>query len=233
MPRNNPLPASENPATEALECVCGFEAVAERLGIRKRTKALRPGQILEAARDEFCQRGFAATRLEDIAKRAGISKALIYVYYPTKTELFLAVARHVTDPIKGPAFVIDPDRSAKAQFLHEHQQFYASILQDEQTLGIFRLIIAESQRVPEIGQFYALEVIGGEIEGLRALIRHGITRGEFAPDALERLTGIEDILIAPGVMVMLTQIISGGAHYDLKKWSKAHWDMVMALLKAS
>ncbi|UDF04481.1 TetR/AcrR family transcriptional regulator [Asticcacaulis sp. AND118] len=226
------MPPKPHTAPTDPEHACGLKAVAKRLGIRERAKALRPGQILEAARDEFCQRGFSATRLEDIAKRAGISKALIYVYYPTKTDLFIAVARHVTDPIKGAGFVLDPDRAAEAQLRHEHEQFYANLLQDEHTLGILRLIISESHRVPEIGQFYALELIGGEIEGLRALIRHGIERGEFAPDALARLAGIEDIVIAPGIMIMLTQIIGGSTPYDLKKWSQAHWDMVMALLKA-
>lgn len=226
------MPPKPHTAPAEDPCACGLKAVARRLGIRERAKALRPGQILEAARDEFCQHGFAATRLEDIAKRAGISKALIYVYYPTKTHLFLAVARHVTDPIKGADFVLDPERSAEEQLRHEHERFYANLLQDEHTLGILRLIISESHRVPEIGQFYALELVGGEIESLRDLIRHGMARGEFAPDALERLTGIEDIVIAPGIMIMLTQIIGGGVQYDLSKWSKAHLDMVLGLLKA-
>jgi len=229
MPRKKTRPA---PTIADTDCACPFDAVAERLGIRKRTKALRPGQILDAARDEFCQHGFAATRLEDIARRAGISKALIYVYYPTKTELFLAVARHVTEAIKGLGLVLDPERSAEAQMRKEHDQFYANLIHDEQTLGILRLIIAESHRVPEIRQFYALELFGGEIESLRALIRHGIARGEFAPSALERLAGIEDIIISPGVMLMLNQIMSGNlTAYDLKKWSQAHWDMLMALLR--
>ncbi|MFT3996867.1 MAG: TetR/AcrR family transcriptional regulator [Asticcacaulis sp.] len=233
MPHKKALPeAAPDGAQDDAACACPFDAVAERLGIRKRTKALRPGQILDAARDEFCQRGFAATRLEDIARRAGISKALIYVYYPTKTDLFLAVARHVTAPIKGAGFTLDVTRPAAEQMRHEHDQFYANLIHDEHTLGILRLIIAESHRVPEIGQFYALELVGGEIEGLRDLIRHGVERGEFAADALERLSGIEDIVISPGVMLMLAQIISGNATaFDLKKWSQAHWDMVMALLR--
>lgn len=232
----SPKKAQPNPRRHTEDCACPFEAVSDQLalhlGIRKRTKALRPGQILDAACDEFCQHGFAGTRLEDIARRAGISKALIYVYYPTKTELFLAVARHVVERVKGAVFVFDPERAAEAQMREAHDQFYANLIHDEQTLDILRLIVAESHRVPEIGQFYALELVGGEIEGLRQLIRHGIARGEFAPDALERLAGVEDILIAPGMMLMLTQIMNGTlSTLDLGKWSKTHWDMVMALMR--
>lgn len=214
--------------------VCSFERIGRRLGIRQRTKALRPAQILDAALDEFCQKGYEATRVEDIAKRARISKALVYVYYPTKIDLFLAVAERIVEPYSeaGNTFRLDEMASAESQLRGLHDLFYDTIAYDAQALRIFRLMLAESHRAPEIAAFYRRNFLGGRMDAIHALLRHGMARGEFAATAEARLAGVEDILGSPAAMIMLVQVLTGEAsEHDRQRWHQTHWDMVMAFLK--
>lgn len=233
-----PSPAPENApekADVAEACGCPLDRLSAHFGIRQRNKALRPGQILDAAQEAFSQNGYSDTRLEDIARRAKISKALIYVYYPTKIDLFLAVAQRLIAPLKtsDAAFVLDANRSAEAQFFEMHSVFYSSLARDPHALNVFRLMIAESGRVPEIAEFYTLNFIQGKKPMIQALIRHGVARGEFSRDSIENLDQIEEILGAPAVMLMLVQIITNRMDvYDVERWRALHWRMIMSLLKA-
>src|SRR3954462_9440261 len=65
----------------------------------RRRKEARPGEILDAALDCFAERGFAATRLEDVAARAGVTKGTAYLYYASKEDLFKAVVRGYLVPV--------------------------------------------------------------------------------------------------------------------------------------
>lgn len=215
-------------------CRCPLDRIGEHFGIRQRTKALRPFQILDAALDEFCTRGYDATRIEDIAKRAKISKALVYVYYPTKIDLFLAVAQRLIEPYRQAEtdFKPDPARSAEDQMREHHDLFYRTIAYDPQALSIFRLMVAESARAPEIAAFYRRNFLGGKVDTIRRLIAQGVAQGEFSPVSEAQLEGIEDILGGPAVMVMLVQVLTGETGvYNHQRWQETHWNMIMAFLK--
>lgn len=186
-----PVPADHTAqTTDVDQCVCPFDAVTQSLGkhfklkpagVRQANKEKRPAQIMAAAFEEFTQKGYAAARLEDIAKRARISKALIYVYYPAKIDLFYAVANAFIEPMlkKRLEFAVDPDRSAEDQMREQHNFFYERLINDPQSIEFFRLIVAECGRVPEIADFYTKNFVGVKKTYVYDLIRHGIARGEF------------------------------------------------------
>ncbi|MFT4089369.1 MAG: TetR/AcrR family transcriptional regulator [Asticcacaulis sp.] len=221
-------------ANQPSDCGCAFNLIGEHFGIRQRNKALRPGQILDAALDEFCTKGYDATRVEDIARRARISKALVYVYYPTKIDLFLAVAERLIEPYRQAEtdFKIDETRPAEAQMREHHDLFYRTIACDPQALSIFRLMVAESARAPEIATFYRRHFLGAKTDAIKVLISHGVKRGEFSRACEDQLEGMEDILGGPAVMLMLVQVLTGEAGvYNQQRWQQTHWDMIMAYLK--
>jgi AcrR family transcriptional regulator len=214
---------------------CGFKKIKTKLGIRQQTKAARPNQILEAALQVFCDKGYHAARIEDIAKKVCLSKASVYVYYPTKIDLFLAVALKITEPLGLPeqGLVLDPDRSAQSQMREVIQSFYSHSVQDETTLRFLRLMIAESGRVPEIAAFHAHHFIKPEREMMRALIKHGVLRGEFDASVETKLLDMEDILVSPSILLVLTQILTGRpSDIEVARWQQVHWDMVINLLKS-
>jgi AcrR family transcriptional regulator len=138
----------------------------------------RPRQILEAALDVFGERGLAGARLDDIARRAGVSKGTIYLYFPNKEELFREVVR---------AIVIDRLRQAAAEagegdpvdelkrYLRAHWNFVRS--PEFQT--IFKLVTSELHNFPDLAEFYGREVVKPANELLAGMIRRGIDRGDF------------------------------------------------------
>jgi AcrR family transcriptional regulator len=140
----------------------------------------RPRQILDAALEVFGERGLAGARLDDIARRAGVSKGTIYLYFPNKEELFREVVR---------AIVVDRLRQAAARagegdpvdelkrYLRAHWDFVRS--PEFQT--IFRLVTGELHNFPDLAEFYGREVVKPANELLAGMIRRGIDRGEFRP----------------------------------------------------
>lgn len=204
-------------------------------GIRQKTKALRPGQILEAAFSAFIENGYAGTRMDDIARRAGVSKGTLYVYFQTKADLFRAMAHSFTDPLMKGGIAFDPaENPCPVDLLRQFlDRGYELIVGDPRAIEFFRLMIAEAGRVPEIATFIADEMNGECQENLRDIIRYGITRGDFAPDSLERLTLYEDILFSPTMSVSIDKMVlpAGPLKYELSHWKTLHLDMVMGLLR--
>jgi len=163
---------------------------------RRREKDVRPQQIVAAAFEEFSEKGFADTRLEDVAARARVSKGLPYLYFKTKVELFKAVIRSVItshfDLISEQMETTDLSVEAflKGPFLRFIQEL----------VGIARLLIAEGHKHPELTEFYYETVVSRGIETFTRLIDRGVARGEFRET---RLRDFPQLLVAP----VLTAII--------------------------
>lgn len=167
----------------------------------RRRKEARPQEIVAAALEVFAERGFAATRLDDVASRAGVSKGTLYLYFPNKEELFKAVIRAAIVPnlelaermlaeAQGPSFAI----------LETLLNTIAARILRTRVAVIPKLIIAEAGNFPDLARFYYDEVIRRGFAVLAALLARGIERGEFRPvdiDATVRL------IIAPMLMSAL------------------------------
>ena len=145
----------------------------------RRRKDSRPAELLEAALDCFAERGFAATRLEDVAARAGVTKGTAYLYFKNKEELFKAVINGYLVPAieqfeaaaRAPGPVSDLLKSISGMFFEKVYNTKFSALP--------KLVIAEASNFPDLARFYLNEVIGRARRLLTSLLHRGITSGEF------------------------------------------------------
>lgn len=135
----------------------------------RRDRDARREAILDAAADVFLEEGFAAASMSAIAARVGGSKGTLYNYFRSKESLFVAyVQRHCAWQQETMFALLTPDIDIGEALAHFGRSFLASVL-SEFSLRNFRLVIAESQRVPEIGQaFYQ----AGPRSGVRRLAAH-------------------------------------------------------------
>ena len=166
-----------------------------------RRKTARPQELLAAALDLFVERGFAATRLDDVAALAGVSKGTLYLYFVNKEELFKAVVRENMLPVLGEAEeTIDQYQGTTTDLFCEIMLGWWARVGDTKLSGITKLIMAESGNFPEVASFYHEEVISRADRMVRRLLERGIKRGEFRPiDAVQAT----NVIIAPVLMLMM------------------------------
>jgi AcrR family transcriptional regulator len=166
----------------------------------RRRKDARPGEIVAAALACFAERGFAATRLDDVARRAGVTKGTLYLYFPNKEELFKAVVRQAVVPniAFGEALV---DRSAEpASVLLQQLIDRLSTAMMAPASAIPKIVIAEAGNFPDIARFYLEEVIQRGLAVFRRLLERGVARGEFHPMDVESTAYC---IVAPMVLGMM------------------------------
>lgn len=150
--------------------------------VRRRRKVARPQELLEAALTLFVEKGLAATRAEEVAKLAGVSKGTLYLYYPSKDELFKAVVRaHLTQVIVEGGDLVDQYEGSSSQLLQDLAQTWWSRVGQSKAAGIIKLIIAEAANFPDLAQFYMDEVVEPCHNLLGRAVQRGINRGEFRP----------------------------------------------------
>lgn len=155
--------------------------VARRRAPRwRRRKDARPEEILEAALDVFVTRGYAAARLDDVARRAGVTKGTIYLYYPNKTALFKAVVRQSLVPrLEQAEAASGAHRGSSADALRQLMWTLWRTIGETRLSGIPKLIIAEAANFPELARFYWNEVASRALALVGSLIQRGIARREF------------------------------------------------------
>ena len=147
---------------------------------RERRKQHRPGELLEAALDLFVEKGFAATRSEEVAVKAGVSKGTLFLYFPSKEELFKAVVReNVVKTVTEGALEVASFKGSSKELLHflilEWWRRYGAT----KASGITKLIISEGQHFPELAAFYQEEVIDPAVRLLKDVLERGRQSGEF------------------------------------------------------
>ena len=184
---------------------------ATALGGRCRRKDARPAEILAAALALFAERGFATTRLEDVARAAGISKGTVFLYFPTKEDLFRAVVRHELVPnIAALEAEAARHEGSSGTLLRLIAGRLAGIL-DSELGAIPKLVICEAGTMPEIARFYAEEVAGRGMRLFGAVLRRGVACGEFRP--VDPMHVIPSFIGA--VMLMLLWRHSIGRHTEI------------------
>lgn len=147
-----------------------------------RRKEARPAELISAALDLFVERGFAATRLEDVATRAGVSKGTLYLYFPSKEDLFKAVVRGgIVPAIERAEKQFEDHRGSAGELIRELVKGWWTSVGNTRLGGIPKLMIAESGNFPELAQFYHDEVISRGHRLVAAAVQRGIDTGEFQP----------------------------------------------------
>lgn len=153
---------------------------------RERRKEARPGELLAAALDLFVEKGFASTRVEEVAARAGVSKGTLFLYFASKEELFQAVVReNISGRFKEWNTEMDDFPGSSAELLHYAMHSWWERIGNTKASGITKLIMSEARNFPEIASFYQKEVIEPGNRLLRRILQRGIDRGEFRPMALD------------------------------------------------
>lgn len=165
---------------------------------RQRRKDARPAEIIEAGMQEFAEHGFALTKLDDVATRAGIAKATIYRYFESKEALFEATIKSHTGPVFDDVErIIESFPGSSATLIKTViPQIYRELFSSELHI-LMRIIIAESSRFPAIAEFYHRESIARGQKLLGLIIQRGIARGEFRDGPVAQLPMI---IVAPAIM---------------------------------
>jgi TetR/AcrR family transcriptional regulator len=141
----------------------------------------RPQQIIDAALAIFGERGLAAARLDDIAKRAGLSKGTIYLYFPNKEELFREVIRQtiIAQIERAERELATATQQSASDTLTQFVRGYWGYLRSPKFAALFRLIHAELSNFPDLARFYGREVIERIWRLVTSIVERGIESGEF------------------------------------------------------
>src|SRR4051812_42686821 len=157
-----------------------FIGAEEPAAKRERRKEARPGELLDAALDLFVEKGFAATRAEEVAARAGVSKGTLFLYFPSKEELFKAVVR---ENIAGRFAEWNEEFAtfdgSSAEMLRYCMKVWWQRVGATPASGITKLIISEARNFPELATFYHDEVIIPGHTLIRKILERGVASGEF------------------------------------------------------
>jgi len=146
----------------------------------RRRKDARPEEILTAALEAFADRGFAATKLEDVARRAGVTKGTIYLYFENKDALFKALVRQTIVPVIAQGEAIAQAFTGSARDLFERLvREYWRLVGETSLASIPRLMIAEAGNFPELARFYYEEVVTRGHRLMAGVLERGIKAGEF------------------------------------------------------
>ena len=155
---------------------------AEPLARRARRKEARPGELLAAALDLFVEKGFAATRVEEVAQRAGVSKGTLFLYFSSKEELFKAVVRQsLSARFFEWSAEVDDFTGSSADLLRHGMLSWWERVGNTQASGMTKLMLTEARNFPEMAAFYQTEVALPYQGLIRRILQRGIASGEFAP----------------------------------------------------
>ena len=157
--------------------------------------------MIAAAFTLFVERGFAATRLEDVAARAGVSKGTLYLYFANKQELFKAVVRESIVPVIDEAdAMVEHFAGSSAALFGEIMMGWWQRIGATSRAGIAKLVMAEAGNFPEIAAFYHDEVIKRGRAMIERLLERGVARGEFRP---VDIPATRNVLMAPMLMLIM------------------------------
>ncbi len=193
-----------------------------------RRKEARPAELMSAALDLFVERGFAATRLDEVAARAGVSKGTLYLYFSSKEELFKAVIRSGIVPmIERGERLLDEHHGTSFELLREIIFSWWASVGTTKLGGIPKLMFSECRNFPEIGKFYYEEVISRGHLLVQTVLERGMESGEFRQmDANYAMR----VILAPLVYLLLWRHsfdFCDSKRVDPEKYLDQHLDMIV------
>jgi len=168
-------------------------------GKRKERSAARRDAILAAALEEFSARGFEATRLDDVARRASIAKGTIYLYFRDKESLFQELIRTMLTPIVGTIEALGAADLPVNLLADRLVDLFVREVYETRRKDVIRLMIAEGRRFPKLAEFYYREVLSRIIAAMRAVLRRAAARGEVPAG----LVDFPQLIAAPGLVAIV------------------------------
>lgn len=200
----------------------------------ERRKESRPAELLAAALDLFVERGYAATRLDEVAARAGVSKGTLYLYFDSKEELFKATVRETVVPqlaeLRDAVSSSElPSDALLELFVQEWWRRFGTLRGG----GLAKLMIAEAGNFPEVANFFLREVIEPHMGLLVSIIDRGVQRGEFAP--VDKRS-VAHICISPLFLqsiwsASLESLLTPEERLDPVRMLKAHIELMLTALR--
>jgi AcrR family transcriptional regulator len=205
------------------------------LGLKKRErrKAERPGEILDAAFEEFVKNGYAATRLEDVAARAGVTKGTIYFYFETKERVFEEMVLHVSQALFSEldSYVQKLEGTYVSRLRSLIVFVYGRIAEDRASRETLRFLIADGTRFPGLVDRHYEEFVQPVIDQFQKLIEAGVAAGEFRSSPASAYT---EIVMSPAVLFSVWSLLFGSRKkIDVALFTDASIDLIMNGLAAS
>lgn len=179
---------------------------------RQRRKEARPGELIDAALELFVEKGFSATRIEEVAHRAGVSKGTLYLYFPSKEALLKAViSERVSSEISAGAQQAERFKGPMSELLLTVMSQWWLRTLDGPVSGVFKIIVSEVRNFPEIGEQWVREVIEPGERLVGTILERGIATGEFRP--VDVPTAVHS-LVLPMVMLCLHKHSLGACAHE-------------------
>ena len=168
---------------------------------RERRKEARPGELIEAALELFVEKGFAATRVDEVAARAGVSKGTLFLYFSSKEELFKAVVReNIAGRFAEWTLELDAFEGNTDDLLRTCYKGWWERIGNTKASGITKLMLSEAHHFPEITQFYQREVMRPGQMLIRRILQRGMDRKEICPLDMDYAVCL---VLAPMMFLML------------------------------
>jgi AcrR family transcriptional regulator len=194
-------------------------------GSRAQRSAERRDAILAAALDEFAGRGFAATRLDDVARRADVAKGTIYLHFADKEALFEELIRMELSPVVAALENVSHADISLRAVTDRLVEVFAREIFGTRRKDVIRLVLTEGPRFPKLAEFYYREVISPVMETIRAMLRRAYERGELKTDALVRFP---QLLAAPGIVAIIwSGLFDRFEPLDVRALLRAHFDVLL------
>jgi AcrR family transcriptional regulator len=194
----------------------------------RRRKDERPAEIVEAALQVFAEKGFAAAKLDEIARRAGVSKGAVYLYFETKEDIFRAVVVRAIAPNVGEIRAIIAGQTGPLpQLLRAVADHVAGVIETTPIGGVLKMVVGEARNFPELARVWHDELVAQALGALTAAIRAAQARGEVrSGDARTyALQIISPILVA--VLWRETFVPVGAQPFDLRALARQHIDTIL------
>ena len=199
----------------------------------QRRKGARAPEILEAALACFAQKGFAGTRMDDIARKAGITKGTIYLYFDSKESVFKALARaSIGEQLAAVRTMVDNFPGSSAELLRLVLTTMGSFVRTSDRVILPKMLLAEAGNFPELAKFWREEIIERGITLFGSIIRRGVARGEFRPIAPEHAARL---CVAPILLIAIWRTTFAQFDtqpYDYEGLIQAHLQTLLQGLEA-
>ena len=197
----------------------------DALSQREARGAARRDAILAAALDEFSARGYEAARLDDVAKRAGIAKGTIYLYFRDKESLFQELVRAMLAPLIAGIEAVGAVDVPAAVLAERFVDLFVGEVYQTRRQDVIRLMISEGRRFPELAEFYYREVLSRIIETVRGVLTRASKRGEVPQALIE----FPQLIAAPGLVAIIwSGLFERFEPLDVRKMMLAHAKLMFA-----